>query len=123
MDAGLASFWNRRASALGGRVEVVLQGEQPLCDFLWFWRPSSCGGDPKVSREDAKTRRGRGGRESCEGRFLVDGVPCGGEARQGVGRAGSGSKGLLSPLPGLVIHGGTEPTADAVGYLLSALRA
>ena len=31
--------------------------------------------------------------------------------------------GFLSPLPGLVIYGGTEPTADAVGYHLPALRA
>ncbi len=28
----------------------------------------------------------------------------------------------LSPLPGLAVHGGTEPSAYALGYHLSALR-
>jgi hypothetical protein len=31
--------------------------------------------------------------------------------------------GLLSPLPGLVVHGEAEPSAYALGYHLSALRA
>ena len=32
-------------------------------------------------------------------------------------------EGVPSPLPGLAIHGGTEPSAHALGYCLSALRA
>jgi hypothetical protein len=31
--------------------------------------------------------------------------------------------GVLSPLPGLGVHGGTEPSAHALGYPLAALRA
>jgi len=30
---------------------------------------------------------------------------------------------FLSPLPGLGVHGGTEPSAHALGYHLPALRA
>jgi hypothetical protein len=32
-------------------------------------------------------------------------------------------EGVLSPLPGLAVHGGTEPSAHALGYHLTALRA
>jgi hypothetical protein len=32
-------------------------------------------------------------------------------------------EGVLSPLPGLAVHGGTEPSAHALGYPLAALRA
>ena len=32
-------------------------------------------------------------------------------------------EGVLSPLPGLGVHGGTEPSAHALGYRLPALRA
>jgi hypothetical protein len=32
-------------------------------------------------------------------------------------------EGVLSPHPGLGFHGGTEPSADALGYCLAALRA
>ncbi len=31
--------------------------------------------------------------------------------------------GFLAPLPGLAFHGGTEPSANALGYRLAALRA
>jgi hypothetical protein len=32
-------------------------------------------------------------------------------------------EGVLSPLPGLGVHVGTEPSAYALGYRLTALRA
>ena len=42
---------------------------------------------------------------------------------RGVGRQWCLGEGVLSPLPGLGFHGGTEPSAHALGYFLPALRA
>jgi hypothetical protein len=101
---------------LGGRVRWSSGGNSPFASTC-----DSCGHSrvADTQRSHAKTRRregGRIGRPSCEGGFRVGDGRHGGEAQQCGSRTGPGSKGLS-------IHKGTEPTADAVDYPLSALRA
>ena len=53
--------------------------------------------------------------DSCSGALPGDG--------EAIGSRRSSGAGVLSPLPGLGVHVGTEPSAHALGYRLTALRA